>query len=510
MVFLQKANQKTKKIYWKERFAYRANRYFGYMNKKNTENTSPVLPTAAQLRKTLESTSKTGAYDRLRLLFDAGTFAELGAYKKRAFSECGTEAKGTEWAGAVCGYGAVNGQPVFAFAQDSTRMKGALDAESIRKICNLYDLALKNGAPVVGIFDGAGVDIFEGVAALAGYGKLMRAVSAASGSIPQIAWVSGNCLGSLAAVCAMFDVVVKEDGAKLYVSSPALTGVKDAQDAMVSYPAANETAAAGYIRHALALLPQNNGEGTVVFEATDDLNRTLSDFDANGDARTLLSLIVDNGDYLELGAAYGEETVTALALIGGVKCGILATDYTKNEGRLSAAGARRAARFVDLCDAFAMPLLTLVNSAGFAMDAADEKAPFAAELAKLATAYANAENAKVTVILGHAIGGAYVLLGSRGIGADVAYALEGAEIGALESAASVAFAENDQINLKTTRKELEDAWRTGLASPVAAASAGEIDDIIAPEELRQRICSALLLLAAKGTVAPPRHNVLPL
>ena len=111
MVFLQKANQKTKKIYWKERFAYRANRYFGYMNKKNTENTSPVLPTAAQLRKTLESASKTGAYDRLRLLFDAGTFAELGAYKKRAFSECGTGAKGTEWAGAICGYGAVNGQP---------------------------------------------------------------------------------------------------------------------------------------------------------------------------------------------------------------------------------------------------------------------------------------------------------------------------------------------------------------------------------------------------------------
>ena len=481
-------------------------------NTENTEKKTIGLPTAAELKNALASVKGTDAMTRLLSLFDADTFVELGAYTKRSFHEVKNSAKDEEFEGVICGYGAVAGQPVFAFAQDKARMKGALDAAHAKKICSLYELAIKNGAPVVGIFDCAGADIFEGVAALAGYGKIMQAVSAASGVVPQVAWISGNCIGSFAAIAAMFDMIVQEADANLYVTSPALTGADHAAVSAVTACVAESSAvAAGYVRHTLSFLPQNNTEGTIVENTADDLNRILANYDPDGDVRGLLSVICDNSDFCEIGAAdQAPEIVTALTKIGGVRCGVLASNYAENNGRITAIGARRAARFVAFCDAFSLPLVTLTNSDGFAVCADNESAPFAADLAKLAAAYTKAENAKVTVVLNHAIGGAFTLLGSKSVGADVAYALETAEIGAMNAASAVAFAQNDQITTEVSREELEEEWKLALASPVAAASTGEIDDIISMPELRQRICSALLLLAVKGCVQGRRHSVLPL
>lgn len=466
------------------------------------------MPTAQELKDQLTAARASDAMARLKSLFDADTFVELGAYTKRRFTEL--DASG-ELEGVICGYGAVAGQPVFGFAQDSARMKGAFDATHAKKICDLYELAIKNGAPVVGIFDCAGADIFEGAAALAGYGKLMQAVTAASGSIPQIAWISGNCIGTFAAIAAMFDMAVTEKGANLYVSAPSLTGAEtDEQSVLTACLADGAESAAAYVRHALSFLPQNNGEGTIVENAADDLNRLLPAIDVYGDVHEVIRAIADCGDFCEIGMGLAPEVVTAFAKIGGVRCGVLACNYKENNGRLSAMGARRAAHFTELCDAFAMPLVTLVNSDGFAVCKECENAPFAADLAKLATAYAKAENAKITVVLGHGIGGAFAMLGSKSIGADLAYALEGAEIGAMNAASAIAFAKNDEITTTVTREELEEEWRARLASPVAAASLGEIDDVIEMAELRQRIASALLLLAVKGCVPTRRHSVLPL
>lgn len=481
------------------------------MNKKtNTEKRGVALPSAAELRKSLAKSGKTDAMTRIRSLFDAKTFVELGAYTKRSFNEFGGDEKDAEFSGVICGYGAVGGRLVFAFSQDASRMKGALDEVHAKKICALYDMAVKNGAPVVGIFDCAGADIFEGISALAGYGRIMKAVSAASGVIPQIALIAGNCIGSFAAVAAMFDMVITTKESNLYVTSPALTGAENAQAPVVAHAAADVLEAIAYARCMLAILPQNSSEGVQVNEAEDDLNRLLPELAPDGDVRELLASIADRGELVEVGAGDATSLLTALSVIGGVHCGILASDYSVNEGRIDAAAARRAARFVDFCDAFSLPVVTLVNSAGFTTCADSENAPFAAELAKLAMAYARSENAKVSVVLGHAIGGAYTLLGSKSIGADVAYAFEGAEIGALPAASAVAFALNDEITTSTSRKELEEEWLSSLASPVAAASTGEIDDIISMAELRQRICSALLLLAAKGNAGRRRHSVLPL
>ncbi len=494
----------------KERFAFSANREFGLNKQENAEIKEAGLPTAAELREALEKARATDAMARLHALFDADTFVELWAYTKRSFYEVKATGKDEEFAGVICGYGAVCGQLVFAFAQDGARMKGALDATHAKKICDLYDMAIKNGAPVVGLLDCAGADIFEGVSALSGYGKVMRAVAGASGVIPQIGWISGNCLGSFAAIASMLDILVCEKDANLYVTSDTLTGAEDAQAALRTYAAPDAATAAGYVRKAISLLPQNSEEGVVIEACADDLNRQLGELDLCGDIATIIASLADGADYLELSPTVAPELVTVLTRIGGIKCGVLANAYSENEGRLTASGARKAARFVSLCDAFSLPLVTLVNCAGFAICRENEQAAFAAELGKLAMAYAQSENAKVTVVLHHAIGGAYALLGSKSIGADVAYAFAGAEIGAMNAAAAVAFAQNDQVSETVTREELEEAWRTKLSSPVAAACTGEIDDIIDSCELRQRICSALQLLAAKGTVSTYRHSVMPL
>ena len=177
---------------------------------------------------------------------------------------------------------------------------------------------------------------------------------------------------------------------------------------------------------------------------------------------------------------------------------------------MTAAAARKAAKFMDVCDAFSIPLVTLVDSMGLAVCDENENAPFSADLAKLAMAYAKSVTPKITVILGHAIGASFALLGSKALGADVAYALDDSEIGALSAEASVAFAWNNMITPEKSRDDLIAEWRKSLASPVAAASLGEIDDIVSANELRARICSALMMLAAKGTVRPRLHAVNPL
>ena len=478
------------------------------MDKYKTAKNACVLPSAEELKATLTNAGTAEARANLASFFDNDTFVELGAFTKRKFCEYQGLEHDAELEGVVCGYGAVDGRLVYAFAQDSSRMKGALDENHARKICALYDLALKNGAPVVGMFDCAGADIFEGAAALAAYGRIMKAVSAASGVIPQIAVITGNCIGSFAAIAAMFDFTVKTKDANFYVSSYA--GTKDSQAPITSFAADDRTLAIAYARNLLNYLPDKAGEGIVVEGTADNLNRMLGNRDFGGDVNAAIAAIADNGIFFETASDYAPVLTTAFAIIGGVKCGILGTSYTVGEGRLTAAAARKAAKFIDVCDAFSIPLVTLVDSMGLAVCDENENAPFSADLAKLAMAYAKSVMPKITVILGHAIGASFALLGSKALGADVAYALDDSEIGALSAEASVAFAWTNMINPDKSRDELIADWRKSLSSPVAAASLGEVDDIVSANELRARICSALLMLSAKGTVRPRLHTVNPL
>lgn len=479
------------------------------MNKYN-KPTFCSLPTAAELRESLYAGESREAREQISMLFDPNTFVEVSAYTKRGFSDFIATEKTNEFEGVICGYGAIDGKLVFAFVEDSSRMGGAIDERHAKKICDLYNMAITNGAPVIGIFNSNGTDIFEGTAGLAAYGRIMSAVSRASGVIPQIAYVAGNCIGTCAAIASMFDIVVKRDDASLYVSSPALTGEKDAQDAIVSY-CGSEESCVGFIIGLISFLPSNSSVGVQCIEIyTDNLNRKLGNLDFGGDALAAISVIADNSMFLELGHNYAPSATTAFSTIGGVRCGIVATSFAHNEGRIDVDGARKIAKFVNFCDGFSIPVVTLVDSLGLAINKRNEHI-FAPELAKLAMAYATATCPKITVINGHAIGAAFVLLGSKSLGADLVYATESSEIGALTAASGVAFAWDKYITEEKTREELISEWKTTVSSPANAAASGEIDDIIGITEMRARICSALLMLSAKGDAsAIARRKVLPL
>ena len=472
------------------------------------------LPTVAELREQLDYSSASGVRVCIASLFDENTFVELGTYTMRYSSDVSLICKNdnspkNNFEGVITGYGAIDGKLVYAFAQDSDRLGGVIDERHAKKICDLYKLAMANGAPVIGVFDSKGADIFEGATALASYGRIIAAVNRASGVIPQIAYVKGNCIGTAATIAAMFDFVVKDKEATLYVTSDNLTGLADAQDMVVSYTE-SEAYCYGYIRNLVSFLPENSSVGVQVGQTSDNLNRMLGDISFGNDGLTAISVIADNGMYLEVSSALAPEACCALATVGGVRCGIVASTFASGEGRLTPMSARKISRFVNLCDSFSIPVVTLVDSLGVSVEKSTEMG-LATELAKLASAYASCTSPKVTVILGHAIGASFVLLGSKALGADVVYSLDSSEIGALKADSGVAFAWGSKITEEVSRDQLIKEWREQVSSPLVAATSGEIDDIINVNELRIRITSSLLMLCAKGTAnASARRKVLPL
>ena len=436
---------------------------------------------------------------RLESLFDAGTFVELGAYTKRANA-------GTEWESVVCGYGAVEGKLVFAFIQDSGRTKGAFGERHAKKIAALYALAIKNGAPVIGVFDSAGAVVYDGAQALAAYGRLMKQISDASGIVPQIAVIDGVCGGSSAVAASMFDFVVTvKNKSELFVNPPFVVGKTESAVAqgLSALEAEDEASAFGFVRELVALLPQNNAEGAYA-ETADSMNRQVAIDPAAYEIGALLTTLADDGRFTRLYEAYTDSAVLGFASFGGVVSGVIASDPAK-QGILDIRTARAAAKLITFCDAFGIPVLTLVDSEGLDTSAEAENAAYASELARLAMAYTTSENAKVTVVLGKAYGTAFTLLGSKAVGADIAFALPTACISVLSPEASVAFVWNDRVG-EQTREELEAEWKEKCASAAEAADAGEIDDIVEPAELRQRICAALSMLSAKAEGTPTRKR----
>ncbi len=443
------------------------------------------------------------AKDRLERLFDAGTFVELSAYLKRSDSQ-------SELEGVVCGYGSVNGSLAFAFLQDSGRTKGAFGERQAKKIASLYALAVKNGAPLIGVFDSAGAIVYDGVSALAAYGSLMKNISDASGIIPQIAVIDGVCGGASAVAASMFDFVVTvKDQSEFFVNAPFTAGKADGASTigLSAKEAASEAEAFAFVKELLAMLPQNNADA-ICGESFDDLNRKVT-VASNYDVDKLLFELSDGGKFIELYRDFAENARFGFASFGGVLTGVIASDPAKG-GILDIKMARAATKLLGFCDAFSIPVLTLVDSEGLDISNEAENAAYASELARMALAYTSSECAKITVVLGKAYGTAFTLLGSKSVGADLAFALPEACISVLSPEASVAFVWNDRVG-EVSREELEEEWREKCASAASACDAGEIDDVIEPSELRQRICASLLMLCAKADGAPARkHPTLPL
>ena len=398
-------------------------------------------------------------------LFDAGTFVEMGAFIRRRGEEEPYDA-------IITGYGSVEGKLAFAFVQDSDRKAGALDGIGADKIEKLYAQAIRVGAPVIGVFDSAGAVVWDGASALSAYGRVMKCVSDASGIIPQIALISGSCTGMASAIASMFDFTVAAG--------------EQATD-LTALVTEDPTAA---VRSLVELLPRNNKDVNAV-EPTDDIGRPVA-LD-NG-----VASIADNAALTTLYADMGKEITAALCRMGGETVGLVALN-----GKLTADGARKAARLVSFCDSFSIPVVTLVDSEGV------EYADAANAFAKLAKAYVTATTAKVTAVIGKAYGAAFTLMGSHALGADLALALDGSVISVLAPETAVAFAMNDKITDSKNRADVEAEWKETYASPVAAAESGDIDDVIPEAELRARIISALYMLAEKADGTPDRKHGVP-
>ena len=402
----------------------------------------------------------TVGYQKTASLFDAGSFVEIGAFIKRSGDD-------KAYDGVVCGYGSISGKLAFAFVQDSDRTKGAFDEAGARKIEMLYDMAIKNGAPVIGVFDSAGAAVLDGSATLSAYGRFISCVSRASGIIPQIAVFDGICTGMALTVANMFDLTVKvADKAELY-----LKPTSNSKEHFCSIECENEGAAFAAARELVEILPQNNKDDASGMSG-DDAGRAVAIDGLTGKA--LAEALSDNGKFIEINARVSG-IVTGFAFFGGRLCGVVASDNTCDAGKIGFIGAKKAADIISFCDRFGIAVLTLVDSEGLC----DCACPVCT--AALASAYANATCAKVTAVVGKAYGAGFTLLGSKSIGADIEIATEGAVISVMSPESAVAFLMNDKISADKSRAEVEAEWCEQYASATCAAEKGDIDDIVDEE-----------------------------
>ena len=438
-------------------------------------------------------------------LFDNGTFAEIGSYVRRVTTAADNGVGASEFEGVITGYGAIDGRLTFAFVQDASRMKGAFGEAHAKKICALYDLAMKAGAPVIGVFDSNGAKVEEGVAAVAAYSKVMKKAADASGYIPQIALVNGVCAGSAAAFAAMFDFVVAKKDSSMFVTAPFLLGGKSAgicgaaKNGSVDVLCENADELTAKAKALLSYLPQN-AEDSAFGDSEDDINRITPELDGvlGTDTVATIASVADFGKFFEVCADYASEMICGFAFIGGISCGIVANNCKVKNGAITTDAADKASGFVNLCGSYGIPVVTLVDSVGIEATAENENAGYSSSLASLAYSYAQAPTALITVIVGKAYGVAATVFGSKSIGADVVYATDNASISAMAPEAAVQFLYADKLSAGADRAALVAEYKEKVSSPVEAAKLGEVDDIVVPEELRQRIIAAVEMMIAEG------------
>lgn len=459
---------------------------------------------------------------RITALFDMGTFAETGTYIARSGAD-DAENNGENcdpsgvFSSVITGYGAVGGRLVYAFAQDNARMRGAFDSVAAGKIAALIRLAIRNGAPLVGIFDSNGASVYEGARVLAAYGDVMRQFEETRGILPTIALIPGVCGGGMATLAASFDfkLAVKGQG-EFYVVPPFVggdgTNINKGAEAVCDIVLDDEDELYPRTRELLSYLPSNCHSGSRVSEAP-VLERALppdmlysiehSADSATVDVRRLICALADDDRAVFVGGN-AAEAVVGFAYIGGVVCCLAANDHAVHGGVMSRAACRKLSKITSFCNNFGIPLITLVNSDGPDKDECDQAA-YAEDIAALYRAMVTSQNAKICIALGHAYGIGFTLMASRSVGGDIAMALPTSFISPMSPEASVAFVWNDRIcanDVTVTREELEAKWRAEHASPVDAAVCGQIDDIVSPQELRARIVSAVMMLAAKSRTCP--------
>ncbi len=407
---------------------------------------------------------------------------------------------------------------MYAFSQDSTVKSGAVGAAQGSKIKKIYDLALKTGAPVVGIYDSNGADLSEGLDAMAAYGEMLRWSNNLSGVVPQVSLVLGVCAGSAALAAASADFVIMSENAELFLTTGDAATASSAENAAKAGVAhlveKDDASAVGATRALLSKLPSNNLSEPPAcdFSAVPDAGGVLSTAAANiggADIFEIARNVADAGSVLELQKDYVSGSAkVALATLGGSTVGLVATS---NEKTVCSGATSKIARFVSICDSFHIPVLTFVNCEGFAPLANHDFRGGIREVAKLAHVYAEATTPKIAVIAGKAYGSAFITLAGRAANADYTVAWPSAVISALSPETAVAFLEGDKITADKPRAQVEAEYAATQASAFAAAAKGHIDDVIEPDQTRSVLISALEMLASKRvSTLPKKHANIPM
>ena len=429
------------------------------------------------------------ALARLEALFDDGSFTQLDAYAKSASGEVEV----------VAGFGTVNGCAVYAFSQDITVDDGAVSVAQCAKIKKIYDLAAKTGCPVVSIFDSNGVKLGEGFEVLSAYGELVKASTSLSGVCPQIAVVAGACLGTSALIANMADVVVAVKDADFYVSSPSeVTAEQSYEEGTVDVLCDDFDGAVEAVKNLVSLLPSNNISPAPIFDFSAPQTAVAED----ADAISLIASIADDASVVETKGGYAASNCkTALATVMGSTVGFVAFEGNA----ICPACSYKAEAMIKLCDAYSIPVVTLVNADGIT-DKKENQTLVA--LTKLTSAYATATCPKISVITKNAIGCAYIILAGKGANADLTIAWDSAVVSPLSADSAVAFLFNDRLANGEDRAALEAEYKETIASPFTAAACGAIDDICAPAETRDKVIAALDILSGKReTTLPRKHSV---
>lgn len=472
-------------------------------------------------------TADSTAVMRIAALLDEGSFVEIGGAITARSTDFNLQNAPTPGDGVLTGYGLIDGNLVYVYCQNPEVLHGTIGEMHAKKIANVYDMAMKMGAPVIGLIDCAGMRLQEATDALNGFGEIYMQQTKASGVIPQITGIFGTCGGGMAMIPALTDfTLMEEKKAKLFVNSPnAIEGneISKCDTSAAEYQAkeaglvdfkGSEEDVLAQIRALVTMLPANNEDDMSYEECTDDLNRVCKDLaNCAGDTSIALSQISDNNVFFEVKADYAKDMVCGFIKLNGSTVGAVAnrTEIYDAEGNLtetmdavlSARGARKAADFVKFCDAFEIPVLTLTNVTGFKATLCNEKM-MAKSVGEMVHAFASATVPKVNVVIGKAYGTAYVAMNSKSVGADMVYAWDTAEIGMMDAslAAKIMYEGADASTLNEKAAEYKEL-QNGIAS---AAARGYVDTVIKAEDTRKYVIGAFEMLFTKREDRPSKKH----
>ena len=489
------------------------------------------------------SKGKYTARERIHMLLDEGSFEEFDMFVTHRCYDFGMEKKHTFGDGVVTGYGTIEGRLVYVFAQDFTVTAGSLSISMAEKICKVMDMAMRNGAPCIGLNDSGGARIQEGVNALAGYANIFMRNVMASGMIPQISAIFGPCAGGAVYSPALTDfIIMRRETSYMFLTGPKVVKTVTGEDVtqeqlggatmhttksgVAQFAVDTEEEGIALIRDLLSYMPQNNLESAPEVPCTDDIARkedTLNEIipdhpNKPNDLYDVIRAIVDNGEYLESAASFAKNIITCFARFNGQSVGIIANQPNFMAGVLDINASRKAARFVRFCDAFNIPIVTLVDVPGFLPGTAQEYGGVITHGAKLLFAYCEATVPKVTVTLRKAYGGAYIVMSSKHIRGDINYAWPTAEIAVMGASGAVEVLHAKELAAITDPEEkakyvekLEQEYKDKFSNPYNAARYGYIDDVIEPRNTRFRVIRALESLRNKRTHNPnKKHCNIPL